>query len=105
MIPIRPKGDKESRAIQVSPIIESGKVSIPEEAPWLSGFLNEVARFPHSKFKDQVDSMTQFLLWAQSRSREQLGCRITIYPGGGKKEIYKDKYFERMGRGVFDDLF
>lgn len=104
VIPIQPKGDKESRAIQVSPIIESGRVHIPVDAPWLGEFLNEVARFPHSKFKDQVDSMTQFLLWAQNKSREQLGCRITIYPGGGKKEVYRDKYFERMGRGVFDDL-
>ena len=105
MIGITPRGDKIARAIQVSPIIEAGKVLLPEEAPWLAEFENEVARFPHSKFKDQVDSMTQFLNWTQRSSPRRLACRVTVFTAGRAAEVYTDRYFERMGVGVFDNLF
>ena len=105
LIGITPHGDKESRAIQVSPIIEAGKVLLPVEAPWLAEFENEVARFPHSKFKDQVDSMTQFLIWLRRSSPPQLACRVTLYTAGRDADVYSDRYFERMGVGVFDNLF
>jgi predicted phage terminase large subunit-like protein len=105
-IGITPKGDKESRAIEVSPIIESGKLWIPEDATWLAEFESEVARFPHSKFTDQVDSMTQFLKWAQHQTARDLVSKVTIINYGGVDEIiHKDKYFDRMGAGVFDNLF
>jgi len=48
-------------------VIESGVVHLPESAPWLADFLDEVINFPASKHSDQVDSMSQFLDWVRHR--------------------------------------
>jgi predicted phage terminase large subunit-like protein len=44
-------------------MIESGRISIPGETPWLTEFHREVTVFPHAKHDDQVDSLSQFLIW------------------------------------------
>ena len=67
-IPILPEGDKITRLSIVSPQFEAGQVLLPSEAPWLAELLHELLRFPHVRFDDQVDSITQFLLWQRSRS-------------------------------------
>jgi len=54
-------GDKENRANAVADTIEGGNVWLPESAEWLDVFLDEVEHFPGSKYKDQVDVMTQAL--------------------------------------------
>lgn len=53
--------DKVSRAHAVTPVIEAGKVFIPEKAPWVESFLDELASFPNAAFDDCVDSVTQAL--------------------------------------------
>ncbi len=63
-IAIRPEGDKVTRMMAQSAKIEAGQVYVPERAPWLADFKDEVLRFPHGRFDDQVDSMAQFLGWA-----------------------------------------
>lgn len=73
--PIIPKGDKIMRMNKQTGHIEAGKVHIPQNAPWLYDFLNEVLRFPNSKHDDQVDSMSQFLNW-QTASRSQPRIRF-----------------------------
>ena len=60
---IVPKMDKETRLLAVSPVIESGRIVIPEEAPWLADLQRELTVFPKGKNDDQVDSITQFLNW------------------------------------------
>ncbi len=67
VIAIVPKEDKATRMMAATPLIESGRVSIPEEAPWLAGFQREMVRFPKGKHDDQVDSLSQFLNWARDR--------------------------------------
>jgi predicted phage terminase large subunit-like protein len=57
---------KVARAISVSPMIEGGKVLLPEDAPWLAAFMEEILLFPNAKFADQVDSMTQALSYIRS---------------------------------------
>jgi predicted phage terminase large subunit-like protein len=52
------KIDRFGRAVQY---IEEGRVYIPQYAPWLDSFLNEVAGFPNIPDKDQVDSMSQLV--------------------------------------------
>lgn len=42
-------------------LIESGRVFLPYNAPWLAAFENEVAMFDRGQFDDQVDSMSQAL--------------------------------------------
>ncbi len=59
--------DKIMRMHSVTTTIENHFVYLPTEAPWLDGFLAEVGAFPKSKYKDQVDSLSQALHWATNR--------------------------------------
>jgi phage terminase large subunit-like protein len=47
--------------------IEAGHVHLPRDADWLDSFLLELLAFPHGKHDDQVDSVSQFLMWAALR--------------------------------------
>lgn len=63
LIPVEPKGDKESRVNAVSPQIQSGNVYLPHpsKASWIDNFVNECSLFPNGKNDDQVDAMSQAL--------------------------------------------
>lgn len=65
IIPIIPSGSKESRGQAVAPYWEAGNVWIPEDAPWVQDFVEELCTFPSSTNDDQVDAMTQFLNWSR----------------------------------------
>ncbi|MBW3096043.1 phage terminase large subunit [Pseudohoeflea coraliihabitans] len=62
-IAVNSRGDKESRLARVSAMIESGSVFLPEIAPWKDDFMMEVLSFPSGRHDDQVDSMSQALIW------------------------------------------
>lgn len=47
--------DKITRAMDASPLMQSGNVYIPKDAPWLSDYLSEFAAFPNGSNDDQVD--------------------------------------------------
>lgn len=47
--------DKYTRACDAAPWIESGYVSIPEDAPWISDYKHEFSAFPNGKNDDQID--------------------------------------------------
>jgi len=47
--------DKVMRANDVAPLIQSGNVYLPQDAPWLSDYVGEFAPFPNGDFDDQVD--------------------------------------------------
>ena len=64
-----PEGDKVTRMAAVSALIERGQVHIPREAPWLAQFYREMMQFPHGRHDDQVDSVSQYLNWAQDQLR------------------------------------
>ncbi|WP_281017531.1 MULTISPECIES: phage terminase large subunit [unclassified Minwuia] len=66
-IGIDPRGDKADRMAAASARIEAGEVLLPEEAPWLDTFLNELLAFPNGRHDDQVDSVSQFLNWERKR--------------------------------------
>ena len=67
-IGIRPERDKIVRMEAQTGTIESGAVLIPESALWLDDFLDELLSFPYGHFDDQVDSISQFLNWAENES-------------------------------------
>jgi len=74
-IAIKPEGDKIVRLEAQTAVIEAGHVLLPEEAPWLADFLNELLAFPHGRFDDQVDSLSQFLTYAaKPRMRFHIAC-------------------------------
>jgi predicted phage terminase large subunit-like protein len=56
VLPWKPgAADKTSRANSITPLIEGGRVYIPEEADWLDDWLTEMQTFPSGKNDDQVD--------------------------------------------------
>jgi len=68
ILPVKPQGDKVSRAHAVSPLVESGRVCVPDSAPWLADFLEEVTSFPAAPHDDQVGAFTQALNWLRGSS-------------------------------------
>jgi predicted phage terminase large subunit-like protein len=68
-IAIEPEGDKVTRAAAQSAAIETGWVHLPRRASWLGELRTEILQFPYGRHDDQVDSIAQFLKWAQDRSR------------------------------------
>lgn len=69
VLPVKPLGDKESRASAVSPLFESGRVFVPQAAPWLSDLVDELTSFPAAPHDDQVDALTQALTWLHGQVR------------------------------------
>ena len=81
----RPIG-KWMRMEAQTPRFEAGHVLLPEEAPWLATFLDELLAFPRGRHDDQVDSVSQFLKWAWARSRRSriaLTATVLIRPDDG----------------------
>jgi len=52
-------------------MIEAGKVFLPEFAPWLYDYIEELSAFPNATHDDQVDSTTQALSFMRMRQEEQ----------------------------------
>lgn len=72
VIPVNPRGSKESRAMAVTPFWEAGNVYLPtpESAPWVNRFfVPELLKFPTDAHDDQVDAMTQALDYLALKSR------------------------------------
>ena len=66
IIPVTPKVDKITRMDAVTPWLESGRVWIPDAAPWLADWLTEMLSFPVAAHDDQIDSLSQMLDWLDS---------------------------------------
>jgi predicted phage terminase large subunit-like protein len=61
-----PKASKEARASIAAACCEAGNVHVPEGAPFVSDFIEELASFPAGAHDDQVDAMSQMLIrWTQ----------------------------------------
>lgn len=64
LIAIEPEGGKESRAVAISPAIESGCVYLLEGAEWLDVYLTGTASipvFPNGKKDDRMDALSQWM--------------------------------------------
>lgn len=62
---VQVEGDKEARANAASPFIKAGNVFLPHPhyCAWTNVLIAEATAFPNSVYKDQVDAMTQAILW------------------------------------------
>lgn len=69
LIPVTPEGGKIARVNAVVPAIEAGNVYLPHPdiAPWVNEFIEECAQFPNSAHDDEVDAMSQALLYLENR--------------------------------------
>ena len=66
----QPQTDKIMRMHAQTAVIENGFVHLPDAAPWLAAYLQELAAFPHGRHDDQVDSTAQALDWLKQAGRE-----------------------------------
>ena len=64
---VRVKGSKLERFIAQTDILQSDRVVFPTKAPWFEALKKELFVFPNGRHDDQVDSVTQFLHWVQTR--------------------------------------
>ncbi len=58
VIPYKVSTDKVSRLNAVTPMIEGGRVHLPDNAPWLDDFMEEAQSFPNGKHDDQIDALS-----------------------------------------------
>jgi predicted phage terminase large subunit-like protein len=65
--PIRPTRDKISRFATSTGAFENGQINLPDDAPWLAPFLEEILSVPQCQFDDQVDAVSQFLGWIRDK--------------------------------------
>jgi predicted phage terminase large subunit-like protein len=65
-----PEGSKESRVFAITPAAEAGNIWLPHPdiCAWTSDFVDECSRFPTGVHDDQVDAMTQALLYLEQFS-------------------------------------
>lgn len=63
VIAIKVDQDKMARVNSVSPLFESGRVFIPEQAEWVVDYMDELVRFPTAPHDDQMDMTTQALTY------------------------------------------
>lgn len=86
LVAVTPEGGKVSRAYASTPFIEAGNVYLPHPytAPWVYDFIEECARFPTGAYADQVDTMTQMLIyWIPKSEDEEVA---TVRPRVVKRE-------------------
>ncbi len=102
VLAIKPGGDKVSRANSVAPMVESGRVLLPDSAPWLPDFLDEICGFPASPHDDMVDAMSQGLGWL----RENTGAWIAWTPSSAYQGATQARsIFDSGSGGAPDYLF
>lgn len=89
-LPIIPAGkdkkglmpDKVTRALVVTPMIQSGLVYLPENASWVADFISECLSFPKGKHDDQVDALVYALDYLKNQSHHGLDS----FMFGGERE-------------------
>src|SRR3954468_17514053 len=57
----KPRFDKQARILAQPARFEAGQVHVPQEAPWLASWLDELLAFPNGRHDDQGDSTSQAL--------------------------------------------
>lgn len=68
IIPVMPRTDKIDRLESVTGLMQSGRVKLPDAAPWIADYLSELTTFPLSAHDDQADSTSQALAWMRDNS-------------------------------------
>lgn len=63
LLAVDPLGGKQARARAAAPQICAGNVLLPNNAQWCDSLVSEHAAFPRGKYDDQVDMMSQLLLF------------------------------------------
>lgn len=62
IVPINPKDSKYSRSKSIISDFELGKVRLPKNVNWITGYIDEFKKFPYGANDDQIDATTQYLI-------------------------------------------
>jgi predicted phage terminase large subunit-like protein len=112
ILPITPEGGKWSRAAAVQPQIEAGQVLLPRprfadgqrrtEYAWVEDFVEQCSLFPKGEHDDDVDAMTQALVYLQKRPISQLTASEILAIGrhDDDNDADDDGQGYRHGRGA-----
>lgn len=86
-------GSKWTRADAISPLFESGRVVLPERAPWLDGWMSEHLQFPNGIHDEAVDTTSMAL---SRLSAQNASARVGLQFDMGKPaQTRADAYLER----------
>jgi predicted phage terminase large subunit-like protein len=96
LILVKVDSDKQTRAQAVTPLMETGKVFLPESAPWVSGYVEEMACFPNGIHDDVVDATTQALNYL--RVMPELWA-IVLGPSSFDQKLDKEALWEKAMLG------
>ena len=66
IVPVKADRDKVSRAHAVTPTHAASLCYLPNNAHWVSDFVDELAAFPSAPHDDQVDAFVHALTWAKT---------------------------------------
>src|SRR5262249_23078894 len=81
-IGITTEGDKLTRMEAECARFDAGRIHLQKRPSWLEEFVHEIFAFPHARHDDQIDSVSQFLAWAEARGRNDftvgLGPKIFV---------------------------
>ena len=104
VVPYKVVNDKVSRINGITPLIQGGRVHLPEKATWLDEFVEECVSFPSGKHDDQVDalSMAVDVLSRQSITPEQIfGSMDTGNSLNQEMDRKRDSLGAMLGRNIF----
>jgi hypothetical protein len=75
-------------------MLEAGRVFLPQDAPWLTNYIEELSSFPAGVHDDQVDATTQALNYMRGKLTYGFSefCDAVIAAGG------VDQYFAQRER-------
>ncbi len=106
VVPYKVVHDKVSRVNGITPIIQGGRVFLPESAHWLDTFIQECVSFPSAQHDDQVDALTIALdvLSRQMVTPEQLFGDLNAN-GSLAEQTYRqrDSLKARFGNRIFSN--
>jgi predicted phage terminase large subunit-like protein len=74
VIGVTPEKDKRTRMYGQTPKLESKSLFLPRSAPWLSEFRKEYLAFPAGRHDDQIDALSQFLIWQSQKESSTFEC-------------------------------
>jgi hypothetical protein len=79
--------------------MEAGKIFLPESAPWVSDFIEEMACFPNGIHDDVVDATTQALNYLREEPQlPPISLGYSVF-GPHSRKLDKEALWEKAMRG------
>ena len=99
----RPERDKLARLLAQAARFEAGQIHLPENAPWLATYLNELLGFPNAPHDDQIDATSQALNWLTARTpiNRPIVRKDPIHRNVVRKESVRSRRRTRRRTGRF----